>query len=207
VDAVRGDLADVRLAERIFAPHYAAFILRSAVVAAPIHASTKAGGTVLSEILPGEGFEVLELASEYAWGKSQGDGTVGFVPVAALGDVDPAVPAPAAKGDPVALAETLLGAPSRPGGRSPAGFDATGLIQYVLSATGHAAPRFGDLQAETLGAPVSGTPARGDLIFFADHAAIMIDAENAIHVGDAVAREPLDAIVARFGPITSARRL
>lgn len=204
---MRGDLADVRLAERVFAPHYAAFVLRSAVKAAPILASTKAGGAVLSEILPGDGFEVLELASEYAWGKSQADGTVGFVTVTALEDADPTGPAPATKSDPVALAATLIGAPARPGGRSPAGFDGAGLIHYILTATGHSAPRFGDLQAETLGSPVTGAPARGDLIFFADHAAIMTDGDTAIHVEDSVTREPLDAIVARFGPITSVRRL
>ena len=205
---MRGDLADVRLADRVFAPHYAAAILCSAVEAAPILSSRQAEGAILSEILPGEGFEMLELATDYAWGICLGDGVVGFVARGALSYDEPAAPAPPLGGDPASVAEGLIGAPARPGGRSPAGFNCTGLIFYALTRTGHAAPRFIDLQAK-LGAEVPGdTPfARGDLIFFADHAAIMADGESAIHVTDSVVREPVEAVVTRFGPITARRRL
>lgn len=205
---MRGDLADVRLANRIFAPHYASAILCSAVSASPVLAARHAGAEVRSEILPGEGFEMLELATDFAWGICLGDGSVGFVARGDLSYDDPEPPAPAIAFDPVALAEGLIGTPAKPGGRSPAGFNCSGLIFYVMRAAGKAVPRFCDRQAESFGAEVpSDSPlARGDLIFFEDHAAIMSDGENAVHVTESVVREPLDAIVARFGPITVRRR-
>lgn len=205
---MRGDLADVRLADRVFAPHYAAAILCSAVTASPILAERRTDSEIRSEILPGEGFEMLELATDYAWGICLGDGSAGFVAREALSYDDPEPPAPLIEFDPAGLAERLIGAPAKPGGRSPAGFNCTGLIFYVMRAAGHAAPRFGDLQAATLGAPVptEKTLVRGDLVFFADHAAIMSDTDTAVHVTDAVVREPLDAIVAQYGPIIARRR-
>ncbi|MCW3848807.1 C40 family peptidase [Sphingomonas sp. LB-2] len=204
---MRGDLADVRLADHVFAPHYAAAIPCSAVIAAPILASRQADGAILSEILPGEAFEMLELATDYAWGICTADGVVGFVARGALGYDDPAAPAPPVAGDPADLAETLIGAPAKPGGRSPAGFDGSGLVFYALTRTGHACPRFADLQAASVGSAVaSDVPlSRGDLIFFADHAAIMADGEQAIHVTDSVVREPIEAVVTRYGPITARR--
>ena len=209
IDAVRGDLADVRLANQVFAPHYALAVIVSANTASPILASTKACGAVLSEILPGEGFDVLELATEYAWGICHGDCAVGFVARGALDLVDPSAPAPLLAGAPIDVAESLIGAPAKPGGRSPAGFNCSGLIFYILTSTGHECPRFADLQAETIGEPVLGHPAyaRGELVFFADHAAIMADGENAIHVTESVVREPLEAAVERFGPVVARRRL
>ena len=206
---MRGDLADVRLADRVFAPHYASAIVCSAVVAAPITATNKADGVILSEILPGEAFDMLELATEYAWGICRGDGTVGFVARGALSYDDPAAPAPLVEGDAASLAESLIGAPAKPGGRSPEGFNCSGLIFYVLTRTGHDCPRFADLQAEALGAPVMGNPphVRGELVFFEDHAAIMVDAENAVHVTENVVRERLSAVIAGFGHVIARRRL
>ena len=206
IDAVRGDLADVRLAERVFAPHYALAITVSANTATPILAAAKAGATALSEILPGEGFDVLEIATEYAWGMCLGDGAVGFVARSTLDWTDPAAPAPLLAGGPIEVAENLIGAPARAGGRSPAGFDAAGLIFYILTRTGHASPRFADLQAK-LGSEVEDGLARGDLVFFQDHAAIMADTEHAIHVADTVVREPLAILAERFGPVIARRRL
>lgn len=208
IDAVRGDLADVRLADKVFAPHYASAIVCSAVEATPILTARQADSAVLSEILPGEGFEMLELATDYAWGICQADGTVGFVARGALSYDDPAAPAPAIAGDVASLAESLIGAPARPGGRSPAGFDSSGFFFYALTRTGHPAPRFADLQTGIGAAVPSETPfARNDFVFFADHAAIMADGENAIHVTDAVVRESVEAVVTRFGPIVARRRL
>ena len=195
----------MRLAERIFAPHYAAAITCSAVEASPILAARQADGAILSEILPGEGFEMLELATDYAWGICLGDGSVGFVARGALSYDEPAASAPPVAGDVASLAESLIGAPARPGGRSPAGFNCSGLVFYTLTRTGHDCPRFVDLQA-ALGREVEAL-ARGDLVFFADHAAIMADGENAIHVNGAVVREPLEAVAAAYGDIVARRRL
>lgn len=85
VDAARGDLADIRLADRLFAPHYAAAVSRTAIARAPIRAALAKGALPLSEILPGEDFDILELSHGQAWGVSVVDGAVGFVDIAALG--------------------------------------------------------------------------------------------------------------------------
>lgn len=190
----------------MFAPHYALAITVSANTASPIFASTKADRAVLSEILPGEGFDVLEVSTEYVWGICRVDCTVGFVTRGALDLADPAAPAPVLSGDPVDVAESVIGAPARPGGRSPEGFDASGLIFYALTRTGHDATRFADLQA-SLGNDVEDRLKRGDLVFFGDHVAIMADAENAVHVTDSVVRAPLTEIAEAFGDITARRRL
>lgn len=81
IDAARGDLADLRLANRLFAPHYAAAVRRCARVATPVTGSDK---SIASELLAGEAFEVLELAGTQAWGVCTVDGSVGHVDAAAL---------------------------------------------------------------------------------------------------------------------------
>ena len=84
--AVRGDLADVRLAEYIFAPHYAAPMACAATRAVTVHA-TRGGADALAELASGEIFEVLELAGDNAWGIAPERGLVGFVDRTALDQV------------------------------------------------------------------------------------------------------------------------
>ena len=169
------------------------------------------GGAILSEILPGERFDLLELTSTHGWGVSAADGAVGYVCAKALGEGDITAPPTPLAPDPAAAAETLLDVPAKPGGRSAAGLDSDGLIFLALRMAGIEAPRFLDLQALTLGAELpEGTPhARGDLLFFEDHAAILVDPGTAIHVGDdGVVREALAAIVdGRYGAPAAWRRL
>lgn len=86
VDPARRDLADVRVADRIFAPHYAAAVARTAVAPAAIHAAADPASPAISEILPGERFEMLELATDYAWGVCAADGAVGYVAAPALAE-------------------------------------------------------------------------------------------------------------------------
>ena len=81
--AVRGDLADVRLAEYVFAPHYAAPMACDATRAVTLNA-TRSGGVALAELAAGEQFEVLELAGDNAWGIAPERGLVGFVDRTAL---------------------------------------------------------------------------------------------------------------------------
>jgi cell wall-associated NlpC family hydrolase len=83
---VRSDLTDVRLADRVFAPHYAQACERTALTAAPLRAATAAGAPILSELLPGDPFELFELSQTVAWGRSLVDGIVGYVDAATLGD-------------------------------------------------------------------------------------------------------------------------
>ncbi|MFQ3596620.1 MAG: NlpC/P60 family protein, partial [Sphingomonadaceae bacterium] len=112
--AWRPDLADIALADRIAVPHYAAPMLRAcgasplAMLAAPDRAAT-----MVSELLPGEGFAVLDISGEFAWGYATFDHYVGHVAIAGL------VPPPGAgrsrvlvgPGDGLALAGPTLKAP------------------------------------------------------------------------------------------------
>lgn len=96
--------------------------------------------------------------------------------------------------DPVIVAERLLGAPFRPGGRTASGIDATGLVQLALSLCGLPAPRLFD-QLAAFGDPLpDGAPARrGDLFLFdpgsgpgqAGGAGLMVDDLMMIHASRA----------------------
>ena len=209
IDAARGDLADLRLADRLFAPHYAAAVLRTASRATPLLA---ADGGVLSELLIGETFEVLEFASGRAWGVCAIDGSVGHVDASALAPLSPVThivcarsagglpmgsrlayagaasddirPIDAPVADFVALAEALVGAPFVAGGRSGAGLDDAGLVFLTLSLAGIVAPRFRDLQAVALGHEVaeSAPVLRGDILFHEARVALALDGERTIAV-------------------------
>ncbi len=234
MEAARGDLADLRLADRIFAPHYAGAVQRSGAIRSPMLAAH--GGRPVSELLEGEGFEVLELSHGYAWGVGSVDGAVGFVAVDALDtpravthvvcspgaarpmgtrltaeqaaefDPDAIRPLDAPPKDFVALAEALVGTPAVDGGRSSDGIDAAGLIALTLSIAGIRAPRFADLQAATLGHEVSADAPvlRGDLLFTASGAAVAIDGTDAIRVDET---HVAHAPIASLGDITVRRRL
>ena len=84
--AVRGDLADVRLAEQVFAPHYAA-PLKARVLADIALFADRNLGEHLGELARGEVFEVLELAGKHAWGLAVATGLVGYVDRTALDKV------------------------------------------------------------------------------------------------------------------------
>ena len=73
---MRGDLADVRLADRVFAPHYAQPI--SCRVCAATRLCATVDGAVLAELAEDDIFELLELAGSHAWGAAPGHGLVGY---------------------------------------------------------------------------------------------------------------------------------
>ncbi len=236
----------------MFAPHYAAASARTALTMAPLRETSAKGAAVLSELLPGDSFDLLELSAGMAWGRSLTDGLVGYVDEDALGeaveathrvvareaalreapDADAAALATLPMGsrltalgergaflltdhgyvaaDAVASVEAsdpagvtaaalrLLSAPERVGGRSGAGVDGTGFIFLAHDVAGVVIPRLPDLIAATL-TPGSGTPAAGDVVMFADHLAIMVDAVSAVHVEGKVMRERLSTLVERHG--------
>ena len=82
--AVRPDLADVRLADLVFAPHYAAPVPRTIGRVVPLRAERRTDGEVLATLQPGDEFELLDLVGNDAWGISTGQGLVGYVEAAAL---------------------------------------------------------------------------------------------------------------------------
>lgn len=98
--------------------------------------------------------------------------------------------------DPVAVAETLLGAPYVWGGRDVAGLDCSALVQASLFACGRACPRDSDQQEAALGRPLAAgeTPRRGDLAFFDGHVGWLVDSATLLHANSfhmAVVSEPL----------------
>ena len=200
IEAVRGDLADVALAGKLFAPHYAQAV--ETVCARPFApVCNKPGGEQVSELLSGEAFMLLDVSGGWAWGWSALDHYVGYVEANAL---DPQFPksvlSPAP--DHVAAAEAFLGEPYVWGGRGGEGIDCSGLVQRALAAISIAAPRDSDMQRDGLGTLIDeGAPLRrGDLIFFPGHVGLKYDKDNLLHAtrhhGKTVI-EPLALVVAR----------
>lgn len=83
---MRPDLADVRLADRVFAPHYAAPMVRRIAGSAALRAASPADSEILARLKAGDLFEVLELAGTHAWGVAPGAGLVGYIDAAALAE-------------------------------------------------------------------------------------------------------------------------
>lgn len=204
IHAVRGDLADVTLADRLFAPHYAEAVERRC--AQPFAAvRDKPNGAQTSELLSGEAFMLLDISGGWAWGYCGHDHYVGYVEASALGDAAPAAPLEAA--DAVAAAETFLDMTYLLGGRGGAGIDCSGLVQRSLAAIGTPAPRDSDMQV-ALGAEIAGDLKRGDLISFIGHIGLMMDSERLIHATGhhgKVVIEPLAEVAARTKIVASKR--
>ena len=85
----------------------------------------------------------------------------------------------------VSVAERFAGTPYLWGGKSSLGIDCSGLVQIALNAAGTGCPRDSDMQQDGLGraldAAESNRLARGDLIFWNGHAAIVRDADTIVH--------------------------
>jgi cell wall-associated NlpC family hydrolase len=119
----------------------------------------------------------------------------------------------------VTVAERLLGVPYLWGGKTPLGFDCSGLVQVALDAAGIKAPRDSDMQEAALGKPIDPgvdfvNVQRGDLIFWPGHVAIVSDPQTLVHANAwhmMVAIEPLSQALSRIvrtgGVVTSVNRL
>ena len=136
------------------------------------------------------------------------NGANGFVPRSHIS------PLSAVCDDWVAVAESLIGSPSRWGGRSSTGLDCSALVQLSMAAAGMAVPRDSGPQND-IGQALNETETlqRGDLVFWAGHVGIMQDTERLLHANAyhmAVASEPLFAAIQRIaataGPVTARRR-
>jgi hypothetical protein len=252
--AWRNDIADIALAGRLFAPHYAAPVARACgLIATAVRAEPDEGAEAVSELLPGEGFAMLDLMSGWAWGYCLADHRVGYVEAIEL--VDPlepthvvieaqapiqASPDPLAatlsflpmgsllhgetrgaslefeggyvplsylravgehEEDPVAVAQRLLGAPYRQGGRSGHGIDCSGLVQLSLQLCGVEAPR-DTREQRLLGAPLGDKASlkRGDLLFCDDHVGMMVDEHMAIQVSWEAQKVTVEPFACARGP-------
>lgn len=84
---IRGDLADISLAGKLFAPHYAVPMLRTGIApVTEIHAEPHATAMPVSALMHGEEFAVLDVAGEWAWGYCLHDNYLGYLRFAELGD-------------------------------------------------------------------------------------------------------------------------
>lgn len=82
---VRGDLAHVRLAGRVFVPHYAAPMPRTVVAGgANLLVEGKADADLREVLAGGTLFNVLDISGGWAWGQVGEQGYVGYLPLAAL---------------------------------------------------------------------------------------------------------------------------
>lgn len=81
---VRGDLAHVRLAGRVFVPHYAAPMPYTVTGNADLLTSPRSDGVVREGLPAGTPFAVLDIAGDWAWGQVGEDGYVGYLPLSAL---------------------------------------------------------------------------------------------------------------------------
>ena len=78
IEAVRPDLADISLAGKLFAPHYAQAVERiCAATATPL--LDMPDGNHLAELHEGDRFWLLDQAGGWAWGWRASDHLVGYV--------------------------------------------------------------------------------------------------------------------------------
>jgi hypothetical protein len=84
---IRGDLADIKLAGKLFAPHYAVPMLRTGIApVTEIHAEPHLSSMPVSALMHGEEFAVLDIAGDWAWGYCRHDDYLGYLRFADLGD-------------------------------------------------------------------------------------------------------------------------
>ncbi|WP_375394854.1 SH3 domain-containing protein [uncultured Sphingomonas sp.] len=88
-NAVRRDIADIRLAEHVFAPHYVAPMERRIAGPTPLSADDTGVAAPLVMLTRGERFDVLDLSGNTAWGIAVDKGLVGYVPIAAIEGIVP----------------------------------------------------------------------------------------------------------------------
>jgi hypothetical protein len=81
---VRGDLAHIRCAGRIFVPHYAVPMPHVLTGEARLARAGRADAEALAVLVADTPFNVLDIAGGWAWGQVGEDGLVGYVPMAAL---------------------------------------------------------------------------------------------------------------------------
>lgn len=87
IHAWRKDIADIALAGRLFAPHYAAPLVRDCgLLPTPVRLEPSDEAEMVSELLPGEKFAVVDLTAGWAWGYSLLDHRVGYVEAIELAD-------------------------------------------------------------------------------------------------------------------------
>ncbi|BBF94854.1 NlpC/P60 family protein [Blastochloris tepida] len=184
--------------------------LPSAMLAPPGPEPTHCVRVPRTFIFPGPDIKLPPLTAPPLGARIAIAGTEGRFAVTAAGGYIPAhhvrpIAGPVER-DFVTVAERLLGVPYLWGGKTPLGFDCSGLVQVALDAAGIRAPRDSDLQEAALGRPVDpgvdfANVQRGDLVFWRGHVAIVSDPQTLVHANAfhmMVAIEPLAQALARI---------
>jgi hypothetical protein len=81
--AIRRDLAEIAVADRIFAQHYVEPMAHRLTCNAIVHRRPEVGPDPRGELKAGDAFHVLDLGREWAWGRGDA-GPVGYVRVDSL---------------------------------------------------------------------------------------------------------------------------
>lgn len=81
--AVRRDLAEIAVADRIFAQHYVEPMPHRLTRNAIVHRRPDISADPRGDLKAGDAFYVLDLGQEWAWGRGEA-GPVGYVQVSAL---------------------------------------------------------------------------------------------------------------------------
>ena len=82
--ALRRDLADIALADRVFAQHYVEPMAFGVARAAVIHQLPRQDSKSVGTIAAGHSFHVLDIGRDWAWGRCAAAGCVGYVETSAL---------------------------------------------------------------------------------------------------------------------------
>jgi hypothetical protein len=78
-NAYRKDLADIALAGRVIASHYAEPLHREVTQATWLFAAPSENAALLCELAAGDAFEMLDNSVGWAWGYAGNDRRVGYV--------------------------------------------------------------------------------------------------------------------------------
>jgi len=134
-----------------------------------------------------------------------------YVPARHLATID------SCEDDFVAVAELFVAVPYLWGGKTSLGIDCSGLVQVALAAAGVECPRDSDMQERAFASCPAvdiAALARGDVIFWKGHVAIVRDERTLLHANAfhmAVAIEPIAEATHRIhksgGEIVAARRI
>ena len=115
------------------------------------------------------------------------------------------------EGDPVAVAERLLGTDYLWGGNSAFGIDCSGLVSLAFIMCGELTMQDSDLQRLHDGTAIDdGSIRRGDLWFWEGHVAIVASDTRLIHANAhhmAVVHEDIETALARIGPTVARKRV
>lgn len=85
--AVRGDLADIALAGKLFVPHYAKPMEMRCTSAASVHKDAAADSDVVAALAVDDRFMAVDMAGNWAWGFCADSHLVGYVLLDRLGQV------------------------------------------------------------------------------------------------------------------------